>query len=31
VPGAELVVLDERGRPLAALPQAFDHFAADVP
>jgi thiamine-monophosphate kinase len=28
VGGAGLVVHDERGRPLASLPPAFDHFAA---
>jgi thiamine-monophosphate kinase len=31
VPGGELVVRDERGRPIDALPRAFDHFAADAP
>ena len=27
VAGGDLVVVDERGAPLAGLPQAFDHFA----
>jgi len=25
--GAGLVILDERGAPLSAVPRAFDHFA----